>query len=166
VGAAVFAAVNCARLPAHGELCVLAAGTGASNHSYAIGDVTSVVQMVASHGIHHPVGNLQVWCGDGPPALFGQPAQRWIHGAAWNTPATADEVNRLRSRHLLGASRGVGIRLVRDATVPVTSPTIAEVASVLSTWIDSLADRARTLADLDAGIMQALQTDVDLRAHV
>jgi hypothetical protein len=166
LGAAVFAAINSARLPAHGELCVLAADTEPSNHDYALGDVAPVAHLIVPHGVHHPVGNLQVWCGDGPPAAFGQPVERWIHGAAWNTPAAAEEVNRLRSRHLLGASRGIGIRLVRDVTAPFTGPTIGEVATVLDTWIDSLADRGRTLADVGTAIVQALQADVGLRAHV
>ncbi|MFC0528586.1 hypothetical protein [Phytohabitans kaempferiae] len=166
LGAAAFAAVNSARLPAHGELCVLAADTEPSNHDYALGDVAPVAHVTAPHGIHHPVGNLQVWCGDGPPPQFGQPTQRWIHGAAWNTPATVEEVNRLRSRHLLGASRGIGIRLVRDVTAPFTGPTIAQVATVLHTWIDGLADRGRPLADHDMEIVRALQADVALRAHV
>jgi formylglycine-generating enzyme required for sulfatase activity len=166
LGAAVFAAVNSARLPRHGEVCVLAADTEPSNHDYALGDVAPVAHMIAPHGVHHPVGNVQVWCGDGPMARFDQPVERWIHGAAWNTPATAEEVNRLRSRHLLGASRGIGIRLVRDVSAPFTGPTVAQVATVLDTWIDSLADRRRTLADLDLGIVAALQADVGLRAHV
>lgn len=166
LGAAVFAAVNYARLPIHGDLCELAANTEASNHDYAIGDVAPVAHLTALHGIHHPVGNLQVWCDDGPPALFEQPVERWIHGAAWNTPATVDEVNRLRSRHLLGASRGVGIRLVRDLTTPFTGRTVAQVAMVLRAWIDSLTDRSRTLAEMDSDVVRALQTDVALQTHV
>jgi hypothetical protein len=166
LGAAVFAAVNSARLPTHGELCVLGADTEASNHDYAIGDVAPAAQAIAPHGIHHPVGNLQVWCGDGPPVRFGQPVERWIHGAAWNTPATVEEVNRLRSRHLLGASRGIGMRLARDVTTPFTGPTIAQVAAILDTWIDSLRDRGRSLADLDLRIVRELEADIALRTHV
>ncbi|MGI5184722.1 hypothetical protein ACQEVZ_51550 [Dactylosporangium sp. CA-152071] len=166
LGAAVFAAVNAARLPTHGELCALATGAAASNHDYTIGDVAPVAEPAPLHGIHHPVGNVQVWCSDGPSVAFGQPVQRWIHGAAWNTPATASEVNRLRSRHLLGASRGVGIRLVRDATAPCTGPAVADVATLLGTWIDGLTDRSRALADLDVRIVRALQADVALRTHV
>lgn len=166
IGAAVFAAINSARLPAHRELCALAADTEPSNHDYAIGDVAPVAHPIDPYGIHHPVGNVQVWCGDGPATTFGRPVERWIHGAAWNTPATTEEVNRLRSRHLLGASRGIGIRLVRDVTAPITGPTLAQAATVLDTWIDSLADRGRDLADLDLSIVRALQADVGLRAHV
>lgn len=166
LGAAVFAAINSARLPAHGELSALAADAEPSNHSYAIGDVTSVARVISPNEVHDLVGNLQVWCGDGPPATFGQPVERWIHGAAWNTPATIDEVNRLRSRHLLGASRGIGIRLVRDPTTPFTEPAITQIAAALETWIDGLSERRRTLADLDTAIVQALQADVALRAHV
>ncbi|WP_051366672.1 hypothetical protein [Hamadaea tsunoensis] len=166
IGAALFAAVNSARLPAHSELCALAAETTSSNHDYALGDAAQVTQTQAPYGIHHPVGNVQVWCGDGPPTPHGQPVQRWIHGAAWNTPATIDEVNRLRSRHLLGASRGVGVRLVRDQPQPFTRPTIAQASTALNTWIDSLTDRSRALDDLDMTIVRALQADVGLQTHV
>jgi hypothetical protein len=166
IGAAVFAAVNSARLPTHGELHVLAADVEPSNHDYALGDVAPVAHVTAPQGVHHPVGNVQVWCSDGPLARFDQPVERWIHGAAWNTPATAEEVNRLRSRHLLGASRGIGIRLVRDVSAPFTGPTVAQAATMLDTWIDSLADRSRSLAALDFRGVAALQADVGLRAHV
>lgn len=155
-GAAAFALSNSARLPTHGELCVLAADSEPSNHNYAVGDAAPVVQSVAPLGIHHPVGNVQVWCGDGPPPLFGQPVEKWLHGAAWNTPATPAEVNRLRSRHLLGSSRGVGIRLVRDLSTPFTGPTIGQVATMLDTWIDGLADRDRSLSDMDSRIAAVL----------
>ena len=75
---------------------------------------------------------------------------------------------RPRSRHLPGASRGVGIRLVRDhaATHAVTA---AEVAGAVSTWVRSLADRDRPLRDLDyalAQALEALQPDRGLRPHV
>lgn len=80
LGAAVSAAVNSARLPTHGELCVLAADTEPSNHNYALGAVAPVAHAITPHRIHHPVGNLQEWCGDGPLSEFGQPAERWIHG--------------------------------------------------------------------------------------
>ncbi|HET8661280.1 MAG TPA: hypothetical protein VFM55_20065 [Micromonosporaceae bacterium] len=166
LGAAVFAAVNSARLPAHGELCALAADAEPSNYGYVLGDVAPVAHPSASRGIHHAVGNLQVWCGDGPQPAFGQPVERWIHGAAWNTPASVDEVSRLRSRHLLGASRGIGIRLIRNTAAPLTGPTVGQLAAMLNSWIDSLADRSRPLADLDAAVVDALQADVALGADV
>ncbi len=64
--------------------------------------------------IHHLLGNLQVWCSDGPAAADcpGAPAARWLFGVAWNTPVTVQEARRARHRHILGCSRGVGIRLV------------------------------------------------------
>lgn len=166
LGAAAFAAINAARLPTHADLCQLAADAEPSNHDYTVGDVIPVVEPSARHDIHHPVGNLQVWCADGPATRFDQPVERWLHGAAWNTTATLDEINRLRSRHLLGASRGVGIRLVRDTTPPQPVPAIADVAALLTAWIDGLADRGRTLGELDAAIVTALQPDVALRTHI
>ncbi|GIH07169.1 hypothetical protein Rhe02_52360 [Rhizocola hellebori] len=167
IGAAVFAAVNSARLPAHEELRVLAAGSDPSNHSYDLGDVSPVTQAVTPLGIHHAVGNVQVWCADGPVARFDEPAQRWIHGAAWNTPATSTEVNRMRSRHLLGSSRGVGIRLVRDPSAPFTGPTVQKIAKVLDVWVEGLTDRGRALSEIDRELLDQLsQADIGLWAHV
>jgi hypothetical protein len=45
-----------------------------------------------------------------------------------------------RSRHLLGSSRGVGIRLVRDGQQPAGA---AEPARRLRQWITALDDRSR-----------------------
>jgi hypothetical protein len=84
----------------------------------------------------------------GVPQRFG--------GAAWNTPATPAEVNRLRSRHLLGSSRGVGIRLVRDLSAPFIGPGIARVATMLDTWVDGLGDPDRPLSEIDGQIAAAL----------
>jgi hypothetical protein len=63
-----------------------------------------------------------------PAELHDGPAARWLHGAAWNTPATR-EIHRARYRHLTGCSRGVGIRLVRDRAS--TKVPAAELAALL-----------------------------------
>jgi hypothetical protein len=81
--------------------------------------------------IHYLAGNVQVWCCDGPAACPAAPAARWLHGAAWNTPGTPEERNRPRSRHPSGASRGVGIRLVRDRQVRQPAAPAASVADAL-----------------------------------
>jgi len=170
-GAAAFAARHGARLPSRAEMI---AETGrddlkVTNHGYQAGDTGPVTEPGLGPGeIHHLAGNLQVWCGDGPDGHPVVPASRWLHGAAWNTPGTTEEIRRPRSRHLPGASRGVGIRLVRDhaATRAVTA---AEVAEAVSTWVRSLADRDRPLRDLDetlAQALEALQADRGLRPHV
>lgn len=76
------------------------------------------------------------------------PVTRYLHGAAWNTPATRAEVVRRRSRTLLGASRGVGVRLVRDAAPRHGCPP-REIAVRLNRWVAALSDRGRLLAELD-----------------
>ena len=111
---------------------------------------------------------MQVWCCDGPsPAeLHDGQAARWLHGAAWNTPATREEIHRARHRHLTGCSRGVGIRLVRNpASKKVPA---AELAALLTGWITSLGCRTRSLAALDQAVIEALgsQADVGLGSHV
>ncbi len=170
-GAAAFAARHSARLPSRAEMI---AETGrddvkVTNHGYQADDTVPVTEPGLGPGeIHHLAGNLQVWCGDGPNGHPVVPASRWLHGVAWNTPGTMEEIHRPRSRHLPGASRGVGIRLVRNhaATRAVTA---AEVAEAVSTWVRSLADRDRPLRDLDEALahaLEALQADRRLRPHV
>ena len=172
IGAAAFAAWDGARLPTRAELIEL---TGqitatATNADYRYGDVTPVTEPGRGDGeIHHLAGNLQTWCGDGPPAgQLDGPAARWLFGAAWNTPATATEMQRPRHRHLLGCSRGVGIRLVRDGTqCTVSAAELAQPAGRL----DHRAGRtgSRPLAELDERLIGALggsQADVGLRPHV
>jgi len=96
------------------------------------------------------------------------PASRWLHGAAWNTPGTPDELHRPRARQLSGASRGVRIRLVRDhAGQPAA--TAGELAEALTGWIRRLAQRDQPLRDLDedlAAALAELQADRGLRPHV
>jgi len=169
--AAAFAAWDDARLPTRAELIELTSQiTGAaSNADYRYGDVTPVTEPGRGDGeIHHLAGNLQTWCGDGPPASqLDGPAARWLFGAAWNTPATATEMQRPRHRHLLGCSRGVGIRLVRDGTHAPAGA--AEMAPRLAAWITALEDRSQPLAVLDERVIGALggsQADVRLRPHV
>jgi hypothetical protein len=172
-GAAALAARHGARLPAraemiaetsHGDLAV-------TNHGYQAGDTVPVTEPGRGPGeIHHLAGNLQAWCCDGPAGDPSAPASRWLHGAAWNTPATPDEIRRPRGRHLSGASRGVGIRLVRDHAGRQPAATAGQLAAALTRWTLSLASRDRPLRDLDealAGALAALsQADGGLRPHV
>jgi hypothetical protein len=172
-GAAALAARHGARLPAraemiaetsHGDLAV-------TNHGYQAGDTVPVTEPGRGPGeIHHLAGNLQAWCCDGPAGDPSAPASRWLHGAAWNTPATPDEIRRPRGRHLSGASRGVGIRLVRDHAGRQPAATAGQLAAALTGWVRSLASRDRPLRDLDealAGALAALsQADGGLRSHV
>jgi hypothetical protein len=171
IGAAAFAAWSNARLPGRAELIeqTLHEGTAAANADYQFGDVIPVTEPgQPANRIHHLVGNVQVWCCDGPsPAeLHGGPAARWLHGAAWNTPASREEIHRARHRHLTGCSRGVGIRLVRDHAS--TRVPAAELAALLTGWITSLGRRTRSLAALDQAVIEALgsQADVGLGSHV
>lgn len=171
-GAAAFAARQGTRLPSRSEMTAEASRDDltATNHSYQVGDTVPVTEPGRGPGeIHHLAGNLQVWCSDGPATCPLAPAVRWLHGAAWNTPGTQEEIIRPRGRHLSGASRGVGIRLVRDRQAGRPAATAAGVASDLSAWVRTLADRDQPLRDLDealAGALAALQADRGLRPHV
>lgn len=172
IGAATFAAWEGARLPRRAELTELTARRTdpVRNAGYKFAEATSVTEPGLGDGdIHHLVGNLQVWCSDGPDAgdLCAGPAARWLHGAAWNTPGTAEEIHRSRWRHLAGSSRGVGIRLVRDGAQRPATP--VELARRLSAWVSSLADRSGPLAAIDERLIRALgssQPDAGLGAHV
>jgi hypothetical protein len=170
-GAAALAARHAARLPSRAEMIAEASrdGVTVTNHGYQAGDTIPAAEPGRGPGeIHHLAGNLQAWCCDGPTGGPSSPAQRWLHGAAWNTPGTQEEIHRPRSRHLPGASRGVGVRLVRD-TAGQRAATVAEVATALSGWVRSLGRRDRSLRDIDEalpGVLSALQADRGLRAHV
>jgi transcriptional regulator with XRE-family HTH domain len=156
-GAAAYAARNGARLPTRAEL--LAETTrdrlAVTNCAYQAGDTVPAAEPGRSPDeVHHLAGNLQVWCGDGPDDSPEALASRWLHGAAWNTPGTPEEIRRPRARHLPGASRGVGIRLVRDGQHSAVSP--EELAELLTGWIRSLSWRDRPLRDLDEALPRAL----------
>lgn len=175
IGAAAFAARHGARMPTRAEMLEQTrpatdtadpAANDITNSDYRVGDVTPVAE--PSRGpsqIHHLVGNLQVWCADGPAgpaeAAPEEPLVRWLHGAAWNTPSTAWEIHRPRYRHLTGCSRGVGVRLVRANAHSNVSRTVSpvparEIAMLLGKWIESLNDRSQALAALDGRLVTAL----------
>lgn len=78
IGAAAFAAREGARLARRAELAELTA---------------SCTGPVASAGYRFADGELRLG-----------PAARWLHGAAWNTPGTPEEIHRPRWRHLAGSS--------------------------------------------------------------
>ena len=171
-GAAALAARHGARLPSRAEMIAetCRASLVVTNHGYQAGDAIPVTEPGrAADEIHHLVGNLQAWCCDGPAVAPSAPASRWLHGAAWNTPGTPEEIHRPRARHLSGASRGVGIRLVRDQTGQ-PAVTARELATALTGWLGSLAGRDKSLRDLDealAGRLAALsQPYGGLRPHV
>ena len=136
---------------------VLTEGVQASNAAYSVGDVTPVAEPGSgADAVHHRVGNLQVWCADGPrnePSWA--PVTRYLHGAAWNTPGTREEVSRPRSRHLLGASRGVGVRLVRDRTTG-SGLSLEEIADRLRTWMEDLGQTDRSLREHDQQVISVL----------
>ena len=171
IGAAAFAAWNGARLPAPAELTGLTCGAATTgNAGYRSGDVTPVTEPgVRASMIHHLLGNLQTRCGDGPDGQMrpGAPAARRLHGIAWNTPPTQQAAHWPRCRHILGCSRGAGIRLVHDGSQRPVS--IGALAARLAAWISSLADRSRPLAELDQQLIRALdasQADGGLGAYI
>jgi hypothetical protein len=171
IGAAAFAAWQGARLPSRAELIELTSNATptAGNTAYMFGDVTPVTEPGCPAGdIYHLLGSLQVWCADGAPAGHSPagPASRWLYGTAWNTPANQEEARRPRHRHILGCSRGVGIRLVRDGTQrPVST---SELVAGLTAWIAILADRSPSLSELDEWLIRALasQADAGLGTHI
>ncbi|MFJ7489651.1 sulfotransferase [Streptomyces sp. NPDC097727] len=159
VGAAAMAAWSGARLPTRAEALDAAVGAPpAHNCDYAMGDTSSVIEPGRGAGqVHHLVGNLQIWCSDGPVLSEAEPEQRFLFGAAWNTPGTGEAIGAMRSRYLLGSSRGVGVRLVRDPdTTQATGLGAWELAHRINGWIDDLGNPACSLGELDRRLVTAL----------
>ncbi|MBT2405548.1 MULTISPECIES: hypothetical protein [unclassified Streptomyces] len=146
IGAALMAAWCGARLPTRAEALHAMKGARAYNSDYLVGDSCPVVESgLGDREIHHMVGNVQIWCGDGPDQPGSQPVQRYLLGAAWNTPGTREAVTAIRSRYLLGSSRGVGVRLVRDPhTTDAARLGAWELAHQLNQWVDAADSSART----------------------
>lgn len=68
---------------------------------------------------------------------------------------------------MLGCSRGVDIRLVRDGSQLAVST--GELACRMKAWIGRLADLSRPLAEIDEELIRALdasQSDSGLGSHV
>ncbi len=163
IGAICFARYAGARLPTKSEMGALASRVRvdlkAINADYRIGDVLPVAEEnPPADGIHHAVGNVQVWCADGPTAtdLPVGPATRFMHGAAWNTPATVEEVRNPKARHLTGSSRGVGIRLVRDVEADLTAESTAALAASVRKGFAILRQRQWSLRELENAFVAAL----------
>ncbi|MFI8008467.1 hypothetical protein [Streptomyces sp. NPDC086010] len=159
VGAAAMAAWSGARLPTRTEALDATLGAPpARNCNYATGDVSPVIEPGLGTGqVHHLVGNLQIWCGDGPAQNAHRPEQRFLFGAAWNTPGSRAAVTEERSRYLLGSSRGVGIRLVRDsATTQATGLGAWELAHRVNRWIEEIGAPGRSPGELDRSLVTAL----------
>ncbi|MFF4178404.1 SUMF1/EgtB/PvdO family nonheme iron enzyme [Streptomyces sp. NPDC001750] len=146
IGAALMAAWSGARLPTRAEALRATKGARAHNADYLVGDVCPVAEPgLGDREIHHAVGNVQIWCADGPEQPEAQPVQRYLFGAAWNTPSTDEAVTAIRSRYLLGSSRGVGIRLVRDPrTTDAARLGAWELAHRINRWTDAVDNSART----------------------
>ncbi|WP_331726064.1 SUMF1/EgtB/PvdO family nonheme iron enzyme [Streptomyces sp. NBC_01012] len=158
-GAAAVAAWSGARLPTRAEALEATSGAlPAYNCGYATGDASSVAETGRGAGqVHHLVGNLQIWCGDGPTQHAARPEQRFLFGAAWNTPGTREAIEAERSRYLLGSSRGVGVRLVRDPdTTQATGLGAWELAHRINGWVDGLGDPACSPGELDRRLVTAL----------
>lgn len=162
LGAAAFARYVGCRLPAQAEIDALVSTANVDlaviNADYRVGDVVPVAEPAAgADHLHHVVGNVQVWCADGPTSGMAadEPATRYLYGAAWNTPASLTEIRRPRARHLTGCSRGVGVRLVRDEASTAGEPA-ARIAERLWRAFAVLRERGRSLSDLDADFADLL----------
>jgi len=128
LGAAAFARSHGARLPRFAEVQALIARSSPTspipNVAFRLGDVSHVAEAGRRFDeIHHTRGNLQVWCEDGPRLVewTSHALGRFYAGAAWNSPGTERDMSARKVRHIAAASRGIGIRLVRDNTPPQIS---------------------------------------------
>jgi formylglycine-generating enzyme required for sulfatase activity len=128
IGAAAFAASKGLRLPLRHEIDQLVNNADVSLRAINAGHRSDDVYPIHSQNylpgeINDLVGNLAVWCKDGndQASLDTQSSTRYIYGTAWNRPATLHEITKGHSRPIVGNSRAVGIRLVRDLnTAPIS----------------------------------------------
>ncbi|MEU5148658.1 hypothetical protein AB0G42_15895 [Streptomyces yangpuensis] len=104
VGDAARAARSGARLPTRAEVLQAAwSAPSAVNCEYVAGDTSPVAEPGRGPGrVNHLVGNLQIWCGDGPDQCEEEPLQKYLFGAAWNTSGTKEEIRAVRSIYLSG----------------------------------------------------------------
>lgn len=149
IGAASYALYAGARLPTRQESAALASEYAheleLANVDYKVGDAVKVTDI--SKGaceIHHPVGNVGMWCADGPEQADDEPLTRYMYGSAWNSTAN---VGHQKARPLSGNSRAVGIRLVRDMERISPSLTAPEIADRLKIWFNLLANGPHSSTD-------------------
>jgi hypothetical protein len=129
IGSSAFALSKGLRLPKRTEINTLVYNTNVSldsiNAGHKLDDVQPVnIEDYVPGEVNNVVGNLAVWCSDGKNQLPNDPqsATRYIYGTAWNRPATLREITKEHARPLVGNSRGVGIRLVKDGSSTQISP--------------------------------------------
>ena len=123
LGALVFSIYSGLRLPRRSEINLLFKSTKISleiiNAEHKLDDVTPMTTKNCIRGeINDVVGNLAVWCLDGEKHLSGDPQSitRYIYGTSWNRQASLKEITKNHFRPIIGSSRSVGIRLVKDSS--------------------------------------------------
>ena len=156
IGAAAYAAWAGARLPTFAELNTATLASSPTNTFYAVGDTVAVTEPGRGPGeAHHLVGNVQVWCDDGPATellhclsavpidtssqghgrygLDGSPA--WQPTSTTATSRTPRAGSSCKLRHL-----DASIRWHYDVHVRTTLTLDPDVAQL----VDEAAHRART----------------------
>jgi len=124
IGSSAFALYQGLRLPKKTEIDNLVQNANVSfnliNAGHKLDDVqpTNLENYIPGE-VNDIVGNLAVWCSDGKNQLPNDPQSvtKYIYGTAWNRPATLQEINKEHFRPLMGNSRGVGIRLIKDVSL-------------------------------------------------
>lgn len=162
IGAMAFARSQGLRLPTRLEIDELAQNAEVDfdtiNAGHRFDDVYPIDSRNYKQGeIHDIIGNLAVWCSDGPKQLPNDPqsSTRYIYGTAWNRPATPREVTKDQSRPLTGNSRAVGIRLVKDSATRAIP--FAELADKLQKISPLLQEKKnRPLRERDEAIITLL----------
>ncbi|OGI74193.1 hypothetical protein A2740_02300 [Candidatus Nomurabacteria bacterium RIFCSPHIGHO2_01_FULL_43_16] len=124
IGASAFALYKGLRLPKRSEINSLVQNTQISFNTINAGHKLDDVQPINAKNyvpreVNNIVGNLAVWCSDGQKLLSNDPQSmtRYIYGTAWDRPATLKEITKYHFRPLVGNSRAVGIRLVKDLSM-------------------------------------------------
>lgn len=143
LGAAAFARYTGCSLPTSDQLTRLANNTSDTelsgiNINHRVGDVVPAGTFAPDDtGIFDKLGNLSVWCENGPNDKSSDRFNRYIFGLAWNSTQPYIDLNKMNSRPITGCSRSVGIRLVLSELKTLST---SNIAVIFHNWYDMLGE--------------------------
>lgn len=143
LGAAAYARFSGCRLPTRAEIDSLTEQMGEIDFSevncdHVHDDVTpNGYTKSNAFGMYDSIGNLAIWCIDGFNEINELGEVKFMYGTAWNKNGDMSEVTIIKARPITGSSRGVGVRLVKDAA-PKQTLSAKDLAARFDGWFTLL----------------------------